>query len=51
MQNSHDNPSQHPQQPADGDNGSPKFGRLLIVLVLAVVLIGLITFASEAFFS
>ncbi len=30
-------------------DGSPKFGRLLIVLVLAVMLIGLITFASEKF--
>ena len=30
-------------------DGSPKFGRLLIVLVLAVMLIGLITFASERF--
>ncbi|MES2261569.1 MAG: hypothetical protein V4724_23880 [Pseudomonadota bacterium] len=39
----------HPDQPED--DGSPKFGRLLIVLVLAVMLVGLITFASEAYFS
>lgn len=32
-------------------DGSPKFGRLLIVLVLAVLLIIVITFASEAYFS
>jgi hypothetical protein len=31
------------------DDGSPKFGRLLIVLVLAVLLIVVITFASEKY--
>lgn len=31
--------------------GSPKFGRLLIVLVCAVLLIVAITFGSEAYFS
>ena len=30
---------------------SPKFGRLLIVLVFAVALIVTITFAAEAFYS
>ncbi len=30
---------------------SPKFGRLLIVLVFAVALIVAITFAAEAFYS
>ena len=30
-------------------DGSPKFGRLLIALVLAVLLIVVITFASEKF--
>lgn len=34
-----------------GDDGNPKFGRLLIVLVLAVALVGVITFATEAFYS
>ena len=29
-------------------DGSPKFGRLLIVLVLAVLLVAVITFGSEA---
>lgn len=33
-----------------GGDGSPKFGRLLIVLVLAVALIGVITFAAEAWY-
>lgn len=31
--------------------GSPKFGRLLIVLIVAVLLVALITFGSEAYYS
>lgn len=31
------------------DDGSPKFGRLLIVLLLAVAVIVAITFATEAY--
>jgi hypothetical protein len=38
-----------PPEPETVDG--PKFGRLLIVLVLAVLLVGLITFASEAYYS
>ncbi len=34
---------------APEDDGTPKFGRLLIVLLLAVLLIVAITFASERF--
>jgi len=30
---------------------APKFGRLLIVLLLAVALIGVLTFAAEAYYS
>jgi hypothetical protein len=41
----------HPAEQAAGTDDSPKFGRLLIVLVFAVVLIGILTFASEAYFS
>ncbi|CDG81643.1 hypothetical protein [Janthinobacterium agaricidamnosum] len=37
-------------QPDCGD-GAPKFGRLLIVLVLAVMLIGVITLSAEAYYS
>ncbi len=37
--------------PEKEDDGSPKFGRLLIVLVLAVLLVGVITFASEAYYT
>jgi len=40
------------REPNEPDTtGSPKFGRLLIVLVLAVLLIIAITFGSEAYFS
>jgi hypothetical protein len=33
------------------ENGAPKFGRLLIVLALAVLLVVAITLGSEAYFS
>ncbi|MDB5749315.1 MAG: hypothetical protein JWP72_4163 [Massilia sp.] len=38
-----------PQEPETV--GSPRFGRLLLVLLAAVLLVLLITFASEAYFS
>ena len=34
-----------------GSDGTPKFGRLLIVLLLAVALIGALTFVAEAYYS
>lgn len=34
-----------------GSDGAPKFGRLLIVLLLAVALIGVITLSAEAYYS
>lgn len=37
--------------PVPGGDGAPKFGRLLIVLVLALLLIVAITFGSEAYFT
>ena len=41
-----------PASPPAGDgDGSPKFGRLLIALVLAVLLIGVITLTAEAYYS
>jgi hypothetical protein len=42
-------PATPPSRP-QGD-GVPKFGRLLIVLVLALLLVVAITFGSEAYFS
>jgi hypothetical protein len=38
--------------PSEPDTvGSPKFGRLLLVLALAVLIIIAVVFASEAYFS
>lgn len=45
------NPMNHPDEQPSGADGTPKFGRLLIVLVLVVVFIGFLTWASEAWFS
>ena len=46
-----DNPMKHPdEQPAGSDDG-PHFGKLLVVLIFAVMMVGLLTFASEAYFS
>lgn len=45
------NPMNHPPEQAAGADGSPKFGRLLVVLICAVLLIVAITFGSEAYFS
>lgn len=39
------------REPQKPDAGPPKFGRLLLVLVAAVLLVIVITFASEAYFS
>ena len=36
---------------ATAADGAPKFGRLLIALVLAVMLIGVITLSAEAYYS
>lgn len=36
---------------SEKQNGSPKFGRLLVVLIFAVMLIVVITLASEAYYT
>lgn len=41
----------HPDEQPTGVDDNPKFGRLLIVLILAVLLIAGITFVSEAMYS
>lgn len=46
-----ENPMDHPEEQATGTDDAPKFGRLLLVLVGAVLLIVAITFASEAFYT
>ncbi len=38
-----------PEQPPTGSEGSPKFGRLLLVLLGAVALIGVLTVVAERF--
>jgi len=43
--------TKHADEPLSEVDGSPKFGRLLIVLMLAVLLIVAITFGSEAYYS
>lgn len=48
MRDTHD---ERPSPPASGGDGAPKFGRLLIVLALALLLIVAITFGSEAYFT
>lgn len=49
MRDTHDErPVPAPQSSGDG---APKFGRLLIVLVFALLLIVAITLGSEAYFS
>ncbi len=43
---SDDNPMQHPDEQPHGSDQGPQFGKLLVVLVIAVALIGVITWAS-----
>lgn len=45
-----DTSGDHSRQP-DDDGGTPRFGRLLLVLALAVFIIMLVTLGSEAYFS
>lgn len=51
MNEPRDNPMQHPSEQPSGTEGSPKFGRLLIALALAVLLIIAITLVSESLYS
>ena len=46
-----DNPMQHPDEQPSGGSDGPHFGKLLIVLLLAVAVIGIVTIVSEAFVS
>lgn len=50
MNESDYNPMNHPAQQPEGSDGSPKFGRLLLVLLGAVLVIVAITFISEAIY-
>lgn len=46
-----DNPMHHPDEQPTGTDDAPKFGRLLLILAAAVLLVVAITFASEALYS
>ena len=51
MNEPNDNPMRHPAEQPAGSGDNPRFGRLLIVLAMAVLVIVAVTFASEAFYS
>lgn len=51
MQNDPDNPMQHPDEQPSCSDGTPKFGRLLIVLAASVLIIVVLTFGSQAYFT
>ena len=46
-----DNPMDHPHEQPAGSDGVPHFGRLLIILLAAVVMIGVLTCVAEAYYS
>jgi hypothetical protein len=51
MQESDNNPMQHPEEQASGTDGNPKFGRLLIVLACGVLIVVGLTFGSLAYYT
>ena len=51
MDGRQDNPMQHPDEQPTGTDDAPKFGRLLLILVAAVLVIVALTFVSEAMYS
>ena len=50
MRDTRDDEPRPPSAPPSGD-GAPTFGRLLIVLVLAMLVVVALTFGSEAYFT
>ncbi|HYD95247.1 MAG TPA: hypothetical protein VEC01_07970 [Noviherbaspirillum sp.] len=51
MDRDQDNPMQHPEEQPTGTDDAPRFGRLLLVLGAAVLLVVALTFVSEAMYS
>jgi hypothetical protein len=51
MNDPQDNPMKHPPEQPTGTDDAPKFGRLLLILGAAVLVIVAVTFASEALYS
>ena len=45
------NPMHHPHEQPSGSDAPPRFGRLLIALSLAVMLITALSFAAEAWYA
>ena len=45
------NPMIHPEEQPTGTDDAPKFGRLLIVLLLAVLSVVVLTYVSEKIYS
>jgi hypothetical protein len=45
------NPMNHPEEQPAGTDDVPRFGRLLVVLLLAVLSIVALTFFAEKFYS
>lgn len=45
------NPMQHPEEQPSGMDGTPKFGRLLILLAFAMLLVVALTFGSLAYYT
>jgi hypothetical protein len=46
-----DNPMQHPEEQPTGADGTPKFGRLLLVLAFGVLMVVALTFGSLAYYT
>lgn len=46
-----ENPMQHPEEQPSGADGSPKFGRLLLLLAFAVLMVVAVTFGSLAYYT
>lgn len=51
MEEPADNPMGHPDEQPTGTDDSPKFGRLLLVLLAAVLAVVVLTFVAERFYS
>ena len=51
MNQDNDNPMDHPPEQPTGTDEAPKFGRLLLILGAAVLVIVAVTFVSEALYS
>lgn len=50
VQEPDDNPMHHPPEQPFGTDGTPKFGRLLLALLVVVALIVALTFGMESLY-